>query len=146
MPFIYIEKEKNLDYDVEEVSGSSQHDFEGRLCQRAQYLVGRYNLSSSLEQAARRFRYANAVALIIAALLGALGITYAITDVTGSNHTINIYGLLLVLLGFNFISMLLWLTGVSLNIKGLTSGALARLTRWLSNYFGNKNINLYLWV
>ncbi len=135
----YIEKEKTLDYDVEEVPGSRQHDFEGKLYQRAQYLVDRYDLGSSLEQAAKRFRYANAVALIIAALLGALGITYAITDVIGSNHTINIYGLLLVLLGFNFISMLLWLIGVSLNMEGLTSGALARLTSWLSSHFGNKN-------
>ena len=135
----YIEKEKTLDCDVEEMPGSSQHDFEGRLYQRAQYLVGRYDLGSSIGQAAQRSRYANTAALIIAALLGALGITYAITDVAGSHHTVNIYGLLLVLLGFNFISMLLWLTGVSLNMKGLTSGALARLTSWLPSYFGNKN-------
>jgi len=134
----YIEKEQTLDYDAEEITASRQHDFEDRLWQRAQYLAGRYDLNASLAQAARRSRYANTVALIIAVLLGAFGVTYAITDIIGSHHTINIYGLLLVLLGFNFISMLLWLTGISLNMKGLTSGALARLTSWLPSYFENK--------
>ncbi|MCK4675091.1 MAG: DUF2868 domain-containing protein, partial [Gammaproteobacteria bacterium] len=55
------------------------------------------------------------------------------------SHTINIYWLLLVLLGFNLISMLLWLTGISLNVKGLIAGVLARLTSWLPGLLKSKN-------
>jgi hypothetical protein len=106
---------------------SAHKDFEQRLWQRAQCLVDQYDLSALLGRAARLAWYAKVIALLLAALCGALGIVYAITD----SYTINIYWLLLVLLGFNLISMLLWLTGISLNIKGLTSGMLARLTSWL---------------
>ena len=132
----YIEIEETFDCDVEEIPDLRQHDFEDKLWQRAQYLVERHDLGASLGLVAKRFCYADTAALMIAALLGALGVVYAIT---GANHTINIYGLLLVLLGFNFLSMLLWLTGVSLNVKGLTSGAFARLTSWLPSYFENRD-------
>ena len=63
-----------------------------------------------------------------------MGTLYAITD----THTINIYWLLLVLLGFNFISMLLWLIGISLNMPGLSAGLLARLTGWLPGVFEHR--------
>jgi hypothetical protein len=80
-----------------------------------------------LVRAARLSRYIKSFALLAAALLGALGVIYAV----GESNTINIYWLLLVLLGFNFLSMLLWLTGISLNVENLSSGLLARLSRWL---------------
>ena len=133
----YIETEHRLACDAEEVSAdiSAHSNFEDRLWQRAQYLVERHDLSSPLGQAARRSRYANTMALIVAAVLGALGISYAVTD----SFTINIYWLLLVLLGFNLISMLLWLTGISLNMKGLTAGVLARLSSWLPGHFKSKS-------
>ncbi len=140
----YIETEQTFVDDIEEISLDHSHpDFESRLWQRARHLVERYHLSPSLGRAAKLSRYANIAAWMVAALLGALGIAYAVTDVgtniSAGSHTINIYGLLLVLLGFNFISILLWLTGISLNMEGLASGVLARLTRWLPNYFGRKN-------
>jgi hypothetical protein len=75
------------------------------------------------------------MAIVLAALLGALGSIYAITD----SQTINIYWLLLVLLGFNLISMLLWLTGISLNIEGLTSAMLSRVTSWLPDHLKSKS-------
>jgi hypothetical protein len=125
----YIETEHPLACGTDSgFNGSSVHDgFEDRLWQRAMCIVQQYDLSPLLGGAARLSRYFRTFALILVMLLGALGVGYAVTD----SHTINIYWLLLVLLGFNLVSMLLWLTGISLNIEALTSGMLARLTSWL---------------
>ena len=109
--------------------------FEVRLWHRAHNLVERNDLADIIRQAEKRFRLANTAVIMITILLGAFGITYAINEVSNGSHTINIYWLLLVLLGFNFISMLLWFVGITLNLQGLTSGVLARLTGWLPNHF-----------
>ena len=69
------------------------------------------------------------------ALLGVLGAVYAVDE----NHTINVYWLLLVLLGFNFISMFLWLIGINLNIRGLITGVLAGFTGMLSGLLERKS-------
>jgi len=133
----HMETQHTLACDAEEEAPdlSVHNDFEDRLWQRAQCLVEQHDLSPVLGRAARVSRYVKFVALMLAALLGALGTIYAVTD----SHAINIYWLLLVLLGFNFISMLLWLTGISLNMEGLTSGMLARLTSWLPGHLERKN-------
>jgi hypothetical protein len=133
----YMEAEHVLTCDAAEVSldHSAHTDFEDRLWQRAKCLVDRHDLYSALGRAARLSRYAKTAALVVAALLGVLGVMYAVTD----RHTINIYWLLLVLLGFNFISMLLWLIGISLNIENLTAGMLARLASWLPGHLENKS-------
>lgn len=132
----YIEAEQVLACNAEQTphEPSSSNDFEHRLWQRARRLVD-YNKLSLPGRAARLSRYANTTALIVAAILGVLGVNYAVT----SAHTINIYWLLLVLLGFNFLSMLLWLAGISLNMTGLTTSILARLTSWLPEHFKSKN-------
>ena len=128
----YMETESPLACDTEEhFSDDNKHKgFEDRLWLRAQCLVEQHDLSLMLGRAARLSRYGKMLVIFVAALLGALGSIYAITD----SHTINIYWLLLVLLGFNLLSMLLWLTGIGLNIEGLTSGMLARLTSWLPEH------------
>ena len=133
----YMETEHPLVCDTEEhFSDHNIHrNFEDRLWLRAQCLVEQHNLSMMLGRAARLSRYVKTLVFIVAALLGALGSIYAITD----SHTINIYWLLLILLGFNLLSMLLWLTGIGLNIVGLTSGMLARLTSWLPERLQNRN-------
>jgi len=130
----YMEMEQALACDSEETFADHavHKDFEQRLWQRVQCLVAQHDLSAALGRAARLAAYSKIVALLLAAVFGALGIIYAITD----THTINIYWLLLVLLGFNLISMLLWLTGISLNMQGLIAGLLARLTSWLPAYLG----------
>jgi hypothetical protein len=132
----YMEEEHTLTCDVAEVSPdhAAHTEFEDRLWQRARCLVERYDLYSALGRAARLSRYAKTAALIVAALLGVFGVVYAVTD----SHTINVYWLLLVLLGFNFISMLLWLIGISLNIESLTAGRLARLASWLPGHLENR--------
>jgi hypothetical protein len=133
----YMEKEHPLACDTEEhISDHNSHkDFEDRLWLRAQRLVEQHNLSLILGRAAKLSCYVKTFVFFVAALLGALGSIYAITD----NQTINIYWLLLVLLGFNLLSMLLWLAGIGLNIENLTTGILARLTSWLPEYFKNKS-------
>ena len=133
----YMELQQMLACDAEEqIPDHCVHnDFEDRLWQRAQCLVEQYDLAAVLGRAASLSRYVKILALILAALLGALAVIYAVTD----SDTINIYWLLLVLLGFNLISMLLWLTGITLNLEGLTSGMLARLTGWLPHHLESKN-------
>ncbi|MBN1379594.1 MAG: DUF2868 domain-containing protein [Gammaproteobacteria bacterium] len=128
----YLEAEDSLACETEAVTPdfSASSDFEGRLWQRAQSLANQYSLFPVLGRAARLSRYANNAAVMVAVLLGVLGIQYAFTD----SHTVNIYWLLLVLLGFNFISMLLWLIGISLNMQGLLVGVLTRMARWLPDH------------
>jgi hypothetical protein len=133
----YIEMQQSLACDTEEKAAdhSVHMDFEDRLWQRAKRLVEQHDLSAILGRAARLSRYVKTLAFMLAALLGALGVIYAITD----RDTINIYWLLLLLLGFNLLSMLLWLTGVSLKLDSLTSGMLARLSGWLPAHLERKN-------
>ena len=122
--------------DEEEAADHSVHkDFEERLWQRARCLVEQNDLSATLGRAARLSRYVKFLAFVLAALLGILGVVYAVTD----SDTINIYWLLLLLLGFNLISMLLWLIGISLNMEALTSGMLARLSSWLPGHLERKD-------
>jgi hypothetical protein len=137
----YIETTQKFICSDEEMQSdlSGHHDFDDHLWQRAQCLVDRYKLSPLVGHAARLSYYARTLALMVAALLGVLGILYAVSD----SQTINIYWLLLVLLGFNFISMSLWLTGIALNVKGLTSGVLARLASWLPGQLSGKLVVHY---
>jgi Protein of unknown function (DUF2868) len=103
------------------------HNFEDRLWQRACRLVDCNRLRPAIERVARLSSLYGVFALILTAVLGATGVSVAVSD----GQTINVYWLLLVLLGFNFASMLLWLAGISLKLGGLTSGVLARITSWL---------------
>jgi hypothetical protein len=132
----YIETEHPLACDNEDqFSDVSLHqNFHERLWRRAKCLVRQHDLSAALSHAARLSRTIKTFTLIVVALLGAMGTVYSITD----SKTINIYWLLLVLLGFNFISMLLWLICINLNRDGFTSGLLAHLTSWLPGTFDNK--------
>ena len=129
----HIETQHALHRDSEdELSDLLLHqNFHERLWQRAKRLARQHDLSAALTHAARLSRTIKTFVLIMVALLGAIGTVYATTDSNGGSNTINIYWLLLVLLGFNFISMLLWLIGICLNMDGLTSGLFARLTSWL---------------
>jgi hypothetical protein len=133
----YMETQQTLACNDEEegVDHSVHRDFEEHLLQRARCLVEQNDLSAVLGRAARLSRYVRILAFLLAALLGALGVIYAVTD----SDTINIYWLLLLLLGFNLVSMLLWLIGISLNLEALTSGMLARLSSWLPAHLERKD-------
>ncbi len=132
----YIEATHSLVSDSGGLSAEfpAHSDFETRLWQRANHLVDRHELRPILGRAAILSRRANLVALLVVALLGASATLFA---VTGSS-TINVYWLLLVLLGFNLLSMLLWLVGISLNLEGLIAGILPKFTRWLPGQLANK--------
>ncbi|MGI9294108.1 MAG: DUF2868 domain-containing protein [Pseudomonadales bacterium] len=133
----YIEAQDALPNDADDVAAEMalHSDFDERLWQRARRLVDRNELGASLARAARLSRIANSAALLLAAVLGALATSYAVTG----GHTINIYWLLLVLLGFNLLSMLLWLVGISLNLDGLIAGVLAKITSWLPSQLTEKS-------
>lgn len=94
---------------------------------RARRLIQDNALNRHLQQPEKLFRRAYRVVLIIAALLGGLAAFKAV-DVA---DTLNIYWLLAVLLGFNFLSMLLWLVGILFSIHGLSTGMVAQLAGWL---------------
>jgi hypothetical protein len=133
----YMETEHTLACDDDDgpPDFSVHCTFEDRLWRRAQRLIDSHDLGPALGRANRLSRYTKTGALIVAAALGALGVIYAVT----ASHTINIYWLILILLGFNLISMLLWLIGIGLNMEGLMAGMLARLTSWLPGHVDNKN-------
>ncbi len=102
-------------------------DFDARLWQRAQRLAERNALWPELGRAAVLSRRVTTITLIVAVLSGALATGYAVN----AGQAINIYWLLLVLLGFNLLSMLLWLVGISMNLEGLIEGVFAKLASWL---------------
>jgi hypothetical protein len=129
----------NCDNEDELSDCSFNQTFHECLWQRAKRLVRQHDLSAALSHAARLYRTIKTVTLILVALLGAVGTMYAITDSGADSDTINIYWLLLVLLGFNFISMLLWLIGISLNMDGLSSGLFARFTSRLPGLLNKVN-------
>lgn len=132
----HIEAQGTLagDNDDMTIGSAAQHDFLSRLWLRAKSLADRNELMSALQRTAILVRIANGVGLLVAAILGALATSLALS----SGQTINIYWLLLLLLGFNFLSMLLWLVGISLKLDGLMSGMLAKITRWLPTLFREK--------
>lgn len=133
----YIESNMQFALDTEEVARElPEHgNFDDRLWHRARHIVEHYELRTSMAHAAWLTRYTGILAGIIAAILGVAGTAYAITG----NNTINIYWLLLVLLGFNLLSMSLWVVGISLNLERLIGGILARLTHWLPGLIENKH-------
>lgn len=111
--------------------------FSERLWIRAKHLVVRNDLAHVLHRAEKLTGLAIGAGIAVAGVLGALAAKLALSG----GNTINIYWLLLVLLGFNFFSMLIWLVGVSVNSEGLMTGVLAKATRWIPAFLTKKNQN-----
>lgn len=109
------------------VSGFSYPAFLERLLDRAYHLIHDNHLDEVLQQPEKLFIRASRIILLLAGVLGGV----AAINATGESSTLNIYWLLVVLLGFNFLSMLLWCAGILLNIQGLSSGIAAQLACWL---------------
>ncbi|MDR4513838.1 DUF2868 domain-containing protein [Nitrosomonas sp.] len=101
-------------------------DFTQRLNTRAHTLIRDNRLEEAIEKPGRQFKRASQVCLIVAAILGCLAAGNAVSAL----HTLNIYWLLSVLLGFHVLSLILWLTGITLNVQGLSSGVAAQLAGW----------------
>lgn len=102
-------------------------DFIRRLAIRANHLIQDNTLGDALQQPHRQFIRARRICLAVAVILGGLAASQAISEYS----TLNIYWLLAVLLGFNTISLLLWFSGITLNLQSLSSGIVAQLASWL---------------
>lgn len=102
-------------------------DFIQRLNTRAKRLIQENALNEALQQPHRQFIRAHRICLMLAVILGGLAASQAVSE----SSTLNIYWLLAVLLGFNTISLLLWLSGIALNLQSLSSGIVAQLASWL---------------
>jgi hypothetical protein len=123
--------ESNAELDGQHVEFHEPDDalsFDARLLRRAKDLVERNDLSDRLQRAEKYTHRARWLLYLLATFLGALGTLYAVTG----TQTINIYWLLLVLLGFNALSMLLWLAGVSFNLPALVSSWFAWFPQWFA--------------
>jgi len=105
-----------------------------RLVNRARRLIQDNALGGRLHRPEKLFLRASWIVLALAALLGGL----AAGNAVGESSTLNIYWLLAVLLGFNFLSMLLWGAGILLNVHGLNSGIAAQLACWLPSRLKEK--------
>lgn len=99
-----------------------------RLKIRARHLITDNALTNALLRPQKQFLRASRVSLVVAAILGIL----AAANAVGESASLNIYWLLVVLLGFNLISILLWIIGVTLNMQGLSAGVAAQLASWFS--------------
>lgn len=124
---------KELTYaGVNDMSGHGHADFEyatfiRRLKIRAQRLIKENALAEPLSHPQKLFTRASQLSIVIAAILGMLAAGHAV----GESATLNIYWLLVVLLGFNLLSILLWLVGITFNLQGLSTGIAAYLASWL---------------
>lgn len=126
-------KAEDLSYaSIQELPRSANGDFNyadfiQRLNTRAKRLIQENTLNDALQQPRRQFIRARRICLGVAVVLGGLAASQAVGDFS----TLNIYWLLAVLLGFNLISLLLWLSGITLNLQSLSSGIIAQLASWL---------------
>ncbi len=126
-------KAEDLSYasiqDMPKPTGSNFNypDFIRRLDLRARRLIQENALNDALQQPHQQFIRARRICLGLAVLLGGLAASQAVSDTV----MLNIYWLLAVLLGFNMISLLLWISGITLNLQSLSSGVVAQLVSWL---------------
>ncbi len=126
-------KAEDLSYaSIQELPRSANGDFNyadfiQRLNTRAKRLIQENTLNDALQQPRRQFIRARRICLGVAIILGGLAASQAVSD----SSTLNIYWLLAVLLGFNLISLLLWISGIILNLQSLSSGIVAQLASWL---------------
>ncbi|MDC8444380.1 MAG: DUF2868 domain-containing protein [Nitrosomonas sp.] len=103
-------------------------DFVQRLTRRADLLMRDNGLEAVIAKPQQQFKYAGWTSLIVAAILGGMAAGNAVSE----SHTLNIYWLLAVLLGFNLVSLILWVIGISFRLQSLSSGVAAQLASWAS--------------
>ncbi len=116
-------------------SGFRSREFDDRLVQRARFLVEQRQWGPALKHAAGTWRTSIVVACGVAALFGAGATIAAISG----DSTINIYWLLIVLIGFNFLSLVLWITGFAFGMERLSRGVLTLGSSWLANLVGRRD-------
>jgi len=126
-------KAEDLSYaSIKDMQGHATSDFNypdfiHRLATRAKHLIQDNALEDALQQPQQQFVRVSRICLVAAVILGGLAASQAVSE----SSTLNIYWLLAVLLGFNLISLLLWIAGITLNLHSLSSGVVAQLASWL---------------
>ncbi|MBX3640208.1 MAG: DUF2868 domain-containing protein [Nitrosomonas sp.] len=113
--------------DNHSVTDFKYADFTQRLTRRANLLIHDNGLDAIIARPLQQFKYAGRASLIIAAILGGLAAGNAVSEL----HTLNIYWLLAVLLGFNLLSLILWFIGMTFKLQSLSSGVVAQWVSWL---------------
>lgn len=96
--------------------------YDSSLLQRAQELISKHDWRRAIEAPARWYAAARYCAVFLVCGLGVLAVLNALTE-----QSVNVYWLLLVLLGFNFISLALWCFGILFGSDGLTAGTVGQL-------------------
>jgi len=131
---IESEKSNELTYagvaDMEgrALTGFKYDNFMQHLIARAEQLIRDNGLEESIVKPHIQFKRVFHISLIIAAVLGSLATGHAVSEL----QTLNIYWLLTALLGFNVLSLVLWVIGIAMNIQSLSSGIAAQLASWWS--------------
>lgn len=105
---------------------ATDQGFEPALVARGKALAKERGWLDALRGPDRLYRYVRVALLALAALLGLLAVSNALAGVE-SQRVINIYWLMLVLLGFNTVSLLLWIAGFIAQASGLIGGTLGGL-------------------
>ncbi len=107
-----------------ELGGQS---FPAALLTRAQAMTRANDCQNDIDKPAKLHSMLLKAAFVLVALLGFLAVANALSSGSDDQHAINIYWLLIVLLGFNLLSIALWCVGSLTKIGDLISGSIAKL-------------------
>lgn len=133
--YVLVEQVRLLENNqVDSVFAPSGSDFDQALVARARQLSQDRRWQAELDRPTLWYRRAVLIAVLMFALLGIVAVGNALAT-SGSQAVLNIYWLLLVLLGFNTLSLILWLLGCSSNIGELMGGSFGKLPVALQNGF-----------
>lgn len=133
--YVLVEQVRLLEENQADHSIAVKSDnFEHALLQRAQQLNDTRGWAATNAAPEKWYRRALLALLILFALLGFAAVVNALSDSDGG-QSINIYWLLLVLLGFNTVSLLLWLLGCVGNSRGLIRGSVSSLPLSVQRWF-----------
>ena len=105
---------------------------------RARHIAASGELGDALARPRRLHRLGLVVAAAITALLGLAATGNALSSASGATNAINIYWLLLVLLGFNWLSLSLWLAGCVLASGALIGGVWGKLAELVPAVAGRR--------
>lgn len=122
----HLEESDSISDKSEDTFKPATSDFETNLLSRARHLIGDHRLSETLERTPKLIRMTLSAACLVAIILGAIAALSAVS----TSGTINIYWLLLVLVGFNWLSIALWTLGMTVKASQLTGGILPRISTW----------------
>lgn len=118
--------------DFETVVAGRHQQFVPALHQRAKNLMAEHEWGQLIAAPALWYRRLTVFVWVLFAALGIVAVLNALSGEANS-RVLNIYGLLLVLLGFNLISLFLWLLGCLAKMGGLISGTLGSLPIGMEN-------------